>query len=83
MSLFNIYHAKRAKEIFDPPSPLPPTHTMHNTHCIFDLDFDIVQAGLRTLHEAGPELKRTISGNLEEDNHGEVRRGLIRRETVC
>lgn len=25
-----------------------------------------LQAGLRTLHEAGPELKRTISGNLEE-----------------
>lgn len=25
-----------------------------------------LQAGLRTLHEAGPELQRTISGNLEE-----------------
>ncbi|XP_048511904.1 muscle calcium channel subunit alpha-1 isoform X10 [Athalia rosae] len=25
-----------------------------------------LQAGLRTLHEAGPELKRAISGNLEE-----------------
>lgn len=25
-----------------------------------------LQAGLRTLHEAGPELKRTISGNLDE-----------------
>lgn len=25
-----------------------------------------LQAGLRTLHESGPELKRTISGNLEE-----------------
>ena len=24
------------------------------------------QAGLRTLHEAGPEVKRAISGNLEE-----------------
>ena len=24
------------------------------------------KAGLRTLHEAGPELKRTISGNLED-----------------
>jgi len=24
------------------------------------------QAGLRTLHDAGPELKRAISGNLEE-----------------
>ena len=27
-----------------------------------------LQAGLRTLHEAGPELKRAISGNLEELN---------------
>ncbi len=26
----------------------------------------LYQAGLRTLHDAGPELKRTISGNLEE-----------------
>lgn len=25
-----------------------------------------LQAGLRTLHEAGPELKRAISGNLDE-----------------
>ncbi|KAI8425810.1 hypothetical protein MSG28_011586 [Choristoneura fumiferana] len=25
-----------------------------------------LQAGLRTLHEAGPELKRTISGNLDD-----------------
>ena len=25
-----------------------------------------LQAGLRTLHEKGPELKRAISGNLEE-----------------
>lgn len=25
-----------------------------------------LKAGLRTLHEAGPELKRAISGNLEE-----------------
>lgn len=24
------------------------------------------QAGMRTLHEAGPELKRAISGNLDE-----------------
>ena len=24
------------------------------------------QAGLRTLHEAGPEVKRAISGNLDE-----------------
>jgi len=29
----------------------------------FKLQF---QAGLRTLHDAGPELKRAISGNLEE-----------------
>jgi voltage-dependent calcium channel L type alpha-1D len=28
-----------------------------------------LQAGLRTLHEAGPELKRAISGNLEEMEH--------------
>uniref|UniRef100_T1E1N8 Voltage-dependent L-type calcium channel subunit alpha n=1 Tax=Cupiennius salei TaxID=6928 RepID=T1E1N8_CUPSA len=27
-----------------------------------------LQAGLRTLHEAGPELRRAISGNLEEDD---------------
>lgn len=27
-----------------------------------------LQAGLRTLHEAGPDLRRAISGNLEEDN---------------
>ena len=25
-----------------------------------------LQAGLRTLHEKGPELKRAISGNLDE-----------------
>ncbi|CAG0908921.1 unnamed protein product, partial [Darwinula stevensoni] len=25
-----------------------------------------LQAGLRTLHEAGPELKRAISGNLDQ-----------------
>ena len=30
------------------------------------LDLMLVQAGLRTLHEAGPEVKRAISGNLEE-----------------
>ena len=34
-----------------------------------------LQAGLRTLHEKGPELKRAISGNLDEmvevmDSHG-------------
>lgn len=27
-----------------------------------------LQAGLRTLHEAGPELKRAISGNLDDIN---------------
>lgn len=26
-----------------------------------------LQAGLRTLHEIGPELKRAISGNLDAD----------------
>lgn len=36
-----------------------------------NLDYDnmrtmTLQAGLRTLHEAGPELKRAISGNLED-----------------
>ena len=34
-----------------------------------DVEEDVtvsLQAGLRTLHEAGPELKRTISGNLDE-----------------
>ncbi|XP_054713123.1 muscle calcium channel subunit alpha-1-like [Uloborus diversus] len=30
-----------------------------------------LQAGLRTLHEAGPELRRAISGNLEEDEFEE------------
>jgi len=28
--------------------------------------FLILQAGLRTLHEKGPELKRAISGQLDE-----------------
>lgn len=32
-----------------------PNHQMTN-----------LQAGLRTLHEAGPELKRAISGNLDD-----------------
>lgn len=39
------------------------------------------QAGLRTLHEAGPELKRAISGNLEElldDNPEPMHRVLLR-----
>jgi len=31
-----------------------------------------LQAGLRTLHEAGPELKRTISGNLEDQTQVEL-----------
>ncbi|GFV47486.1 voltage-dependent calcium channel type D subunit alpha-1 [Trichonephila clavipes] len=30
-----------------------------------------LQAGLRTLHEAGPELRRAISGNLEDDDFAE------------
>lgn len=30
------------------------------------VDAVTLQAGLRTLHDAGPELKRAISGNLEE-----------------
>jgi hypothetical protein len=32
----------------------------------------IVKAGLRTLHEIGPELKRAISGDLETDFVGEL-----------
>lgn len=31
-----------------------------------------LQAGLRTLHEIGPELKRAISGDLETDFVGEL-----------
>ncbi|UYV78977.1 hypothetical protein LAZ67_17000539 [Cordylochernes scorpioides] len=31
----------------------------------------VLQAGLRTLHEAGPDLRRAISGNLEEDEFDE------------
>lgn len=31
-----------------------------------------LQAGLRTLHEAGPELKRAISGNLDVDVVGDT-----------
>lgn len=30
------------------------------------VDTVTLQAGLRTLHDAGPELKRAISGNLDE-----------------
>jgi voltage-dependent calcium channel L type alpha-1D len=41
-----------------------------------------LQAGLRTLHEAGPELKRAISGNLDElsdDNPEPMHRVSLRR----
>lgn len=31
-----------------------------------DYYFLCIQAGLRTLHDAGPEIKRAISGNLDE-----------------
>uniref|UniRef100_T1IMQ7 Voltage-dependent calcium channel alpha-1 subunit IQ domain-containing protein n=1 Tax=Strigamia maritima TaxID=126957 RepID=T1IMQ7_STRMM len=31
-----------------------------------------LQAGLRTLHEAGPDIRRAISGNLDEDNFGDT-----------
>lgn len=37
----------------------------HYDRCHLTLLF-LFKAGLRTLHEAGPELKRAISGNLEE-----------------
>ncbi|GAB6020081.1 Voltage-dependent calcium channel type D subunit alpha-1 [Chamberlinius hualienensis] len=30
-----------------------------------------LQAGLRTLHEVGPEIRRAISGNLDDDNFGD------------
>lgn len=30
-----------------------------------------LQAGLRSLHEFGPEIRRTISGNLDQDNFNE------------
>lgn len=33
----------------------------HFTYCV-----DMFKAGLRTLHDAGPEIKRAISGNLDE-----------------
>lgn len=36
------------------------THEQDETHTV------TLQAGLRTLHEKGPELKRAISGNLDE-----------------
>ena len=35
------------------------------------LDLMFVQAGLRTLHEAGPEVKRAISGNLDEEENND------------
>ncbi|XP_055598215.1 muscle calcium channel subunit alpha-1 isoform X2 [Uranotaenia lowii] len=37
-----------------------------NKHTDYDRRTVTLQAGLRTLHEAGPELKRAISGNLED-----------------
>ena len=52
-----------------------------------DKDGDLIgntvtlQAGLRTLHEVGPELKRAISGNLDEmsdDNPEPMHRVIIR-----
>ncbi|VDO35321.1 unnamed protein product [Haemonchus placei] len=39
---------------------------MNNVFTFFT-KFPSIQAGLRTLHEIGPELKRAISGNLETD----------------
>ncbi|XP_039761225.1 muscle calcium channel subunit alpha-1-like isoform X7 [Pararge aegeria] len=38
-----------------------------------------LQAGLRTLHEAGPELKRAISGNLDVDIVGDTDVPMHRR----
>ncbi|XP_045779667.1 muscle calcium channel subunit alpha-1-like isoform X8 [Maniola jurtina] len=38
-----------------------------------------LQAGLRTLHEAGPELKRAISGNLDVDVAGDTDVPMHRR----
>lgn len=29
---------------------------------------NVVQAGLRAVHDLGPEIRRAISGNLEEDD---------------
>ena len=45
-----------------------------------------LQAGLRTLHDAGPELKRAISGNLDEmmENDPEpMHRVLLRIPDCC
>lgn len=45
-----------------------------------------LQAGLRTLHEAGPELKRAISGNLDElvdDNPEPMHRVSHARSMTC
>ena len=36
-----------------------------NDNCVEDRTVTL-QAGLRTLHEKGPELKRAISGQLDE-----------------
>lgn len=41
---------------------------------------------MRTLHEAGPELKRAISGNLEElvdDNPEPTHRVKIKKKKKC
>ena len=38
----------------------------HNEEGVETGDAVTLQAGLRTLHDAGPELKRAISGNLDE-----------------
>lgn len=38
-----------------------------NKYVDYDNKRTTLQAGLRTLHEAGPELKRAISGNLEDN----------------
>lgn len=29
---------------------------------------NVIQAGLRAVHDLGPEIRRAISGNLEEDD---------------
>merc|ERR1719150_2739647 len=41
-----------------------------------------LQAGLRTLHEAGPELRRAISGSLEEATDGELEPATRKSLTV-
>lgn len=42
-----------------------------------------LQAGLRTLHEIGPELKRAISGNLETDFTLDVEEPQHRVVFIC